>query len=194
MTSTGEIADFELTESIDIESFREKLAAKLPENIPIYKVESIDLKAPSANQLLEAAEYVITVASAGSLTENGELDGENAAPVSVAPDANWEAWVKTIAETEAFWRVHTTKSGKTQNVNLRERLHKLELVEQKPDSSTRASGATSEGRAVLRFTGSCRSDGNLLKPEHIVFMLEQVSQQEIQLLQVERSQLILGYG
>ncbi|MEG4230976.1 TIGR03960 family B12-binding radical SAM protein [Microcoleus sp. Pol11C3] len=194
VTSTGEIADFELTESIDIESFREKLAAKLPENIPIYKVESIDLKAPSANQLLEAAEYVITVASAGSLTENGELDRENVAPVSLAPDTNWEAWVKTIAETEAFWRVHTTKSGKTQDVNLRERLHKLELVDQKPDSSTSARSATSEGRAVLRFTGSCRSDGNLLKPEHIVFMLEQVSQQEIQLLQVERSQLILGYG
>ncbi|MEG4970736.1 TIGR03960 family B12-binding radical SAM protein [Microcoleus sp. B6-A1] len=194
VTSTGEIADFELTESIDIESFREKLGAKLPENIPIYKVESIDLKAPSANQLLEAAEYVITVASAGSLTENGELDHENSAPVSVAPDANWEAWVKTIVETEAFWRVHTTKSGKTQDVNLRDRLHKLELVEQKPHSSTRARSGTSEGRAVLRFTGSCRSDGNLLKPEHIVFMLEQVSQQEIQLLQVERSQLILGYG
>ncbi|MEG4117831.1 TIGR03960 family B12-binding radical SAM protein [Microcoleus sp. N9_B4] len=194
VTSTGEIADFELTESIDIESFREKLAAKLPENIPIYKVESIDLKAPSANQLLEAAEYVITVAVGDSLTENGELDHENSAPVSVAPDANWEAWVKTIAETEAFWRVHTTKSGKTQDVNLRDRLHKLELVEQKPDSSTSACGATSEGKAVLRFTGSCRSDGNLLKPEHIVFMLEQVSQQEIQLLQVERSQLILGYG
>ncbi|MEG3917894.1 TIGR03960 family B12-binding radical SAM protein [Microcoleus sp. T3_A4] len=193
VTSTGEIADFELTELIDIESFREKLAAKLPENIPIYKVESIDLKAPSANQLLEAAEYVITVAVGGSLTENGELDHENSAPVSVAPDANWEAWVKTIAETEAFWRVHTTKSGKTKDVNLRDRLHKLELVEQKPDS-TSASSATSEGRAVLRFTGSCRSDGNLLKPEHIVFMLEQVSQQEIQLLQVERSQLILGYG
>ncbi|MEG4021792.1 TIGR03960 family B12-binding radical SAM protein [Microcoleus sp. S13C4] len=194
VSSTGEIADFELTESIDIESFREKLAAKLPENIPIYKVESIDLKAPSASQLLEAAEYVITVASAGSLTENGALDRENAAPVSVAPDANWEAWVKTIAETEAFWRVHTTKSGKTQDVNLRDRLHKLELVEQKSENSSWASGGTSKDRAVLRFTGSCRSDGNLLKPEHIVFMLEQVSQQEIQLLQVERSQLILGYG
>ncbi|MEG4989087.1 TIGR03960 family B12-binding radical SAM protein [Microcoleus sp. BR0-C5] len=194
VTSTGEIADFELTESINIESFREKLAAKLPENIPIYKVELIDLKAPSANQLLEAAEYVITVASAGSLTENGELDQENSAAVSVADEANWEAWVKTIAETEAFWRVHTTKSGKTQDVNLRDRLHKLELVDQKPDSSTSARGGISEGRAVLRFTGSCRSDGNLLKPEHIVFMLEQVSQQEIQLLQVERSQLILGYG
>ncbi|NQE38069.1 TIGR03960 family B12-binding radical SAM protein [Microcoleus asticus] len=194
VTSTGEIADFELTEPIGVESFREKLAAKLPENIPIYKVESIDLKAPSASQLLEAAEYVITVAVAGSLTENGELYRETSAPVSVAPDANWEAWVKTIAETEAFWRVHTTKSGKTQDVNLRDRLHKLELVEQKPDTSTSASGGTSEGRAVLRFTGSCRSDGNLLKPEHIVFMLEQVSQQQIQLQQVERSQLILGYG
>ncbi|MEG5079265.1 TIGR03960 family B12-binding radical SAM protein [Microcoleus sp. AT8-B4] len=193
VTSTGEIADFELTEPIDIDSFREKLAAKLPENIPIYKVEPIDLKAPSASQLLEAAEYVIAVALGGSLTENGELDRENSAPVSAAPDANWEAWVKTIAETEAFWRVHTTKSGKTQDVNLRQRLHKLELVEQKPDS-TSAFGGTSKGRAVLRFTGSCRSDGNLLKPEHIVFMLEQVSQQEIQLLQVERSQLILGYG
>ena len=194
VTSTGEIADFELTESIDIESFREKLAAKLPENIPIYKVESIDLKAPSASQLLEAAEYVITVASAGSLALNGELDRNKSAPVSVADEANWEDWVKTIAQTKAFWRVHTTKSGKTQDVNLRERLHKLELVEQKSESSTRASGGTSEGRAVLRYTGSCRSDGNLLKPEHIVFMLEQVSQQEIQLLQVERSQLILGYG
>jgi radical SAM family uncharacterized protein/radical SAM-linked protein len=194
VTSTGEIADFELTESIDVESFRSKLAAKLPENIPIYKVESIDLKAPSASQLLEAAEYVITVASAGSLALQGELGLENSAAVSVADEANWEDWVKTIVQTKAFWRVHTTKSGKTQDVNLRERLHKLELVEQKSESSTRASGGTSEGRAVLRYTGSCRSDGNLLKPEHIVFMLEQVSQQEIQLLQVERSQLILGYG
>ena len=194
VTSTGEIADFELTESIDVESFRSKLAAKLPENIPIYKVESIDLKAPSASQLLEAAEYVITVASAGSLAVNGELDRKNSAAVSVADDANWEDWIETIAQTKAFWRVHTTKSGKTQDVNLRERLHKLELVDQKSESSTRASGGTSEGRAVLRYTGSCRSDGNLLKPEHIVFMLEQVSQQEIQLLQVERSQLILGYG
>jgi radical SAM family uncharacterized protein/radical SAM-linked protein len=194
VTSTGEIADFELTESIDVESFRSKLAAKLPENIPIYKVESIDLKAPSASQLLEAAEYVITVAWAGSLALQGELDPKKSASVSVADEANWEDWVKTITQTKAFWRVHTTKSGKTQDVNLRDRLYKLELVEQKSESSTRASGGTSEGRAVLRYTGSCRSDGNLLKPEHIVFMLEQVSQQEIQLLQIERSQLILGYG
>ncbi|MEG4801842.1 TIGR03960 family B12-binding radical SAM protein [Microcoleus sp. ARI1-B5] len=194
VTSTGEIADFELTEPIDIEIFREKLAGTLPENIPIYRVEPIDLKAPSASQLLEAAEYVITVAATGSLAENGESDREHSAAVGVADSANWEAWVKAIAQSSAFWRVHTTKSGKTRDVNLRDRLHKLELVEQKPESSASASSGKSQGTAVLRYTGSCRSDGNLLKPEHLVFMLEQVSQQEIQLLQVQRSQLILGYG
>ena len=189
VTSTGEIADFELTESIDIADFRQKLAATLPENIPIYRVEPIDLKAPSANQLLEAAEYVIAVAVAGELAENDELDRENSAAASVATVANWAAWVKTIVQTKAFWRVHTTKSGKTQDVNLRDRLHKLEVVDDKSAESHK-----SEGRAVLRFTGSCRSDGNLLKPEHILFMLEQVSQQQMQLLEVQRTQLILGYG
>jgi radical SAM family uncharacterized protein/radical SAM-linked protein len=187
VTSTGEIVDFELTESMDADLFREKLAAQLPENMPIYRVESIDVKAPSANQLLEAAEYVVTVAVAGALPENRELDRENAAPVSVAPDAHWEAWVKAIVETEAFWWDHTTKSGKTQQVNLRDRLQKLELVD--PSSDTPA-----EGRAVLRYTGSCRNDGNLLRVEHIVLMLEQVSQREVQILQVQRRQLILGYG
>jgi radical SAM family uncharacterized protein/radical SAM-linked protein len=189
VTSTGEIADFELTESIDVADFRQKLVATLPENIPVYRVEPIDLKAPSANQLLEAAEYLITVTSAGVLPENDELEQQNSAAVCVANNANWEDWVKTIVQTEAFWRVHTTKSGKTQDVNLRDRLHKLELVEPKSVASH-----NSEGTAVLRYTGSCRSDGNLLKPEHLVFMLEQVSQHQMQLLEVQRSQLILGYG
>ena len=189
VTSTGEIADFELTESIDVADFRQKLAATLPENIPVYRVEPIDLKAPSANQLLEAAEYLITVAVAGGLPENGELDRQNSATACVATVANWEDWVETIVQTEAFWRVHTTKSGKTQDINLRDRLHKLELVEPKSVASH-----NSEGTAVLRYTGSCRSDGNLLKPEHLVFMLEQVSQHQMQLLKVQRSQLILGYG
>ncbi len=187
VTSTGEIADFELTESIDVADFRQKLVATLPENIPIYRVEPIDLKAASANQLLEAAEYLITVASAGALPENDELEQQNAAAACVATVANWEDWVETIVQTKAFWRVHTTKSGKTQDINLRDRLHKLELVEPKS-----AASHNSEGTAVLRYTGSCRSDGNLLKPEHLVFMLEQVSQHQMQLLEVQRSQLVLG--
>jgi len=69
---------------------------------------------------------------------------------------------------------------------LRDRLQKLELVD--PSSDTQA-----EGKAVLRYTGSCRNDGNLLRVEHIVLMLEQVSQLEVQILQVQRRQLILGY-
>jgi radical SAM family uncharacterized protein/radical SAM-linked protein len=187
VTSTGEIVDFELTKSMDVDDFQAKLVAKLPENIPIYKVEAIDVKAPSANQLLEAAEYSITVALVDSTPQNPELEPENAAAVSVSATADWPDWVKVIVETEAFWHEHTTKSGKTQLVNLRDRLQKLEVVE--PTADNRA-----KNRAVLRYTGSCRNDGNLLRPEHLVFMLEQVSQQEVQLLQVQRHQLILGYG
>ncbi len=95
VTSTGEIADFELTESIGAEGFREKLAAALPENIPIYRVEQIDVKAPSANQLLEAAEYMITAAAGDSPTENRESEAENSSAVSVA-GADWEGWERAI--------------------------------------------------------------------------------------------------
>ncbi len=189
VTSTGEIADFELTELMDVADFQEKLVATLPDNIPVYRVEAIDVKSPSANQLLEAAEYLITVAVAGALVENLELEGENFTPVFVDSRVNWEAWVRAIVQAEDFWREHTTKSGKTQQVNLRDRLQELELVDHKS-----ATSHSSQGKAVLRYRGSCRSDGNVLKPEHLVFMLEQVSQQEIQLLHIQRSQLILSYG
>ena len=189
VTSTGEIADFELTELMDVADFQAKLVATLPDNIPVYRVEAIDVKSPSANQLLEAAEYLITVAVAGALAENSELEGENFTFVSVDSMANWEAWVRAIVEAEDFWREHTTKSGKIQQVNLRDRLQELELVDYKS-----AASHNSQGTAVLRYRGSCRSDGNVLKPEHLVFMLEQVSQQEIQLLHIQRSQLILSYG
>ncbi len=189
VTSTGEIADFELTELMDVEDFREKLVATLPDNIPVYRVEAIDVKSPSANQLLEAAEYLITVAVTGVLAENSELEQQNLAPVSVDSRDDWEAWVRAIVQAEDFWREHTTKSGKIQQVNLRDRLQELELVEHQS-----AASHDSQGKAVLRYRGSCRSDGNVLKPEHLVFMLEQVSQQEIQLLHIQRSQLILSYG
>ncbi|TAG91019.1 MAG: TIGR03960 family B12-binding radical SAM protein [Oscillatoriales cyanobacterium] len=189
VTSTGEIADFELTELMDVEDFQAKLVATLPDNIPVYRVEAIDVKSPSANQLLEAAEYLITVAVPGVLAENPELEGENSTPVSGDYRGDWEAWVRAIVEAEDFWREHTTKSGKIQQVNLRDRLQELQLVDHKS-----ATSHNSQGTAVLRYRGSCRSDGNVLKPEHLVFMLEQVSQQEIQLLHIQRSQLILSYG
>jgi radical SAM family uncharacterized protein/radical SAM-linked protein len=189
VSSTGEIVDFELTELMDAQEFQAKLVAHLPPNIPVYKVEAIDLKAPSANQLLEAAEYLITVAVAGSVAENEKSNPENVTPVCVAASDQWQAWVQAIVQAEDFWREHTTKSGKTQQVNLRDRLQQLEVVDcQSADSRN------SQGKAVLGYRGSCRSDGNVLKPEHLVWMLEQVSHQEIQLLHIQRSQLILNYG
>ena len=43
----------------------------------------------------------------------------------------------------------------------------------------------------LRYVGSCANDGTLLRPEQMVFMLEQVSGVELQLVSVVRSRLIL---
>jgi len=189
VSSTGEIVDFELTELMDAQEFRAKLVAHLPPNIPVYKVEAIDLKAPSANQLLEAAEYLITVAVAGAVAKNDASNPENLTPVCVAASDQWQAWVEAIVQAEDFWREHTTKSGKTQQVNLRDRLQELELVDNQS-----ADSPNSQAKAILRYRGSCRSDGNVLKPEHLVWMLEQVSHQEIQLLHIQRSQLILNYG
>jgi uncharacterized protein (DUF2344 family) len=44
----------------------------------------------------------------------------------------------------------------------------------------------------LKYVGSCVNDGTLLRPEQMVFILEQVSGMELQLVKVERSRLILG--
>ncbi|HEY9597260.1 MAG TPA: TIGR03936 family radical SAM-associated protein, partial [Cyanophyceae cyanobacterium] len=165
-TSEGEIVDFELTQYMDAEAFKEKLASQLPSDIPVYRVEDVDLKAPAATQVLERAEYWITVTAEGASCQQ------------------WQDWIEEILARETIEREHTTKSHKKIVVNLRDRLFELELVEVKAD--------TLVPQAILRYVGSCRNDGTLLRPEHMVHMVEQVSQQEIQLLHSHRQQLILG--
>ncbi|WP_414561964.1 MULTISPECIES: TIGR03960 family B12-binding radical SAM protein [unclassified Anabaena] len=166
-TSSGEIVDFELTQPIEIESFRQKLANELPLDIPIYNVVQIDLKAKAANQVMEAADYLITVAT----------------PREVTP-AQWQDWIDTInAQDELLWE-KTTKSGKSQLVNLRSLLFELELRE--------AITNTADSTVVLRYLGSCRHDGSLLRPEQILSMLEIVAGGEFQLLHIHRNQLVLG--
>ncbi|MBW4630690.1 MAG: TIGR03960 family B12-binding radical SAM protein [Iphinoe sp. HA4291-MV1] len=169
-TSSGEIVDFELTQPVDSETFRQKLADALPVDIPIYQVEQVDLKASAANQVLEAAEYLITVACL--------LD---AIPVQ------WQNWVEAVKAKDEFWWEHTTKSGKTYLVNLRDRLFELELVELPKHREHQE-----ESTVILRYVGSCRHDGVLLRPEQILVMLEQVAGTEFHLLQVHRNRLILG--
>ncbi|MEH2242140.1 TIGR03960 family B12-binding radical SAM protein [Nostoc sp.] len=167
-TSSGEIADFELTVPMAVDTFCEQLAREMPTDIPIYNVEQIDLKAKAATQLLESAEYLINVAAL-----------EEATPIQC------QNWIDTIKAKEELWYEHTTKSGKSQLINLRDRLFELELVK------THKSIAESIS-SVIRYRGSYRQEGLLLRPEQILFMLEAVASVEFQLLHIHRNRLILG--
>ncbi|BBD67770.1 radical SAM domain-containing protein [Nostoc commune NIES-4072] len=166
-TSSGEIADFELTVPVAVDTFREQLLREMPTDIPIYDVEQIDLKTPAATQLLETAEYLITVAAI-----------EEATPIQ------WQKWIDTIKAKDELWYEHTTKSGKSQLINLRDRLFELELVENYK--------SIAESISVIRYVGSYRQDGFLLRPEQILFMLRMVASGEFQLLHIHRNRLILG--
>jgi radical SAM-linked protein len=168
-TSSGEIVDFELTQIIPAEVFQEKLIQTLPSNIPIYEVAEVDIKAPAATQILNNAEYLITIAANTDVTAK-----------------EWQTWVDTIKSTSEIWLDHTTKSGKQQLVNLCDRLFEIELM------STNINAKLST--AVCRYIGSCRHDGTQLRPEQILFMLEQVAARELEfhLLHVHRNQLFLG--
>jgi radical SAM-linked protein len=168
---------------MDVERFKEQLASQLQQDIPVYRVEEVGLKAPAATQLLERAEYLITVARV-----------EDVAPCPPNPPRlggtntqQWQDWVEQVKSSEEIWWEQTTKSGKKKQVNLRDRLFELEVNEPQRHSEEEA-----DSTAVLRYIGSCRNDGTLLRPEHIVFMLEQVAGLEFQLLHAHRQQLILG--
>ncbi len=162
-TSSGEIVDFELTDAIDPQVFREKLASKLPSDVPIYSVEPVEVSAPASTQLLEKAEYQIRLDS-----------------VEVVSLGQWREWIEAIKAKKEIWFEQTTKSGKVQSINLRDRLFDLAVVE--------VAGL----QTVLRYIGSCRNDGTLLRPDHVVYLLEQASQLELSLLHIHRSHLFLS--
>ncbi|MDZ8106071.1 MAG: TIGR03960 family B12-binding radical SAM protein [Nostoc sp. DedQUE12a] len=166
-TSSGEIADFELTMPVTVDTFKEKLAREMPTDIPIYNVAQIDLKAKAASQLLQAAEYLMTVAAANEVTA-----------------AQWQNWIDTIKAKDELWYEQTKKEGKSQLINLCDRLFELELVETHKN--------TAESISVIRYVGSYRQDGWLLRPEQIVFMLEAVANVEFQILHIHRNRLVLG--
>ncbi|WP_315791610.1 TIGR03936 family radical SAM-associated protein [Fischerella sp. JS2] len=165
-TSSGEIVDFELTQRLDVDTFRQRLVDVLSSDIPIYDVVELDLKAPAATQGLEAAEYVLKIAVPESSTAS-----------------QWQEWLNTITQKSELWYEQTTKSGKTQLVNLRDRLFEMELLE--------ITNVDAQSAVSLRYLGSCRPDGTLLRPEQVLFMLEQVSGKELQLLQIHRRRLLL---
>jgi radical SAM family uncharacterized protein/radical SAM-linked protein len=141
-TSDGELVEFELTEVMDVEAFRQALQAQLPADMPIVRVEEVPLKSKSATVLLDRAEYKIAL--------------QSAIPV------DWAALVEKLLATPAIMTEHSTKSGKVYPVNLRDRLFELELIE------------SAENQAIVRYIGSCRNDGTMLRPYEMVIMLAQV--------------------
>ena len=185
VTSSNEIVDFDLTQPLAIEEFRGKLVAQLPPNIPINRVEQIAPGSASATQLLERAEYFIAVCFA-----------TNSAPEEFSALNCWHQWIEAIVSADEILMEQTTKSGKTKQVNLRDRLFELEWVGDKSQNFTIAqpfgkSFESLEPSAILRYVGSLRNDGTLLRPEHVIYMLECVARQEFQLLHAHRNQLFL---
>jgi radical SAM family uncharacterized protein/radical SAM-linked protein len=159
-TSSGEIADFELTESMNLEEFKQKLSAGLPETIPLYQIQEVPVESSSLTDAIAKAEYHLTVSWRGE---------ENAIP-------EWLKWVNAVkATSEILWE-KTTKSGNKKLINLREQLFELDVI-------------SLEG-TVLRYVGSCLNDGTQLRPKHIIEMLEQVTHQEFQLLHIHRQTLL----
>jgi radical SAM family uncharacterized protein/radical SAM-linked protein len=163
-TSNGEIVDFELTEEMEVEEFRSRLIAQLPDKIPLYRVEEVELKSPAATQILTKAEYLIKLQV---LTED-EITKET-----------WQQWIDLLNHSQAILWEKITKSRKKQVVNLRDYLFALNLV------------SVEDEIAQLHFIGSCRNDGTKLSPDNLIYMLEKISDREFQLLQVHRQQLIL---
>ena len=175
ITSSGELMDVELHQTMEPAQFQQEFAAQLPADVPLYQVVEIPLSQPSATKQLDQATYDITVACAD------ESD--------VPPD--WDTWIAAILAAEDISIEKTTKSGKTRTVNLRASLYDLvkatpETVPPRPAFCPPADQST-----TLRYVGSCRNDGTMLQPAHLITLLERVSQRDMALIHAHRQQLAL---
>ncbi|MEA5471069.1 TIGR03960 family B12-binding radical SAM protein [Spirulina sp. 06S082] len=102
--------------------------------------------------------------------------------LDVSADASredWQNWIAAIAQSKEILFQKTTKSGKIREVNLRDRLFSLTL-----ENSSEA--------MQIRYIGSYLNDGTILRPEQVIYMLEQVSGKEIELLHAHRDRLLLA--
>ena len=177
-TSSGEVVDFDLTTVMPPDEFLSRLAAQLPTHIPLFRVEAIAPHTPAATQLLERAEYYLLVG----------LVAEAATP-AVELDQPPQRWIESVLQSSELLYEQTTKSGKHQQINLRDRLFELELIDANAVPTPFVQSPTPDISIALRYVGSCRNDGTLLRPEHLIYMLEQVSHQQLQLLHSHRQRL-----
>ena len=220
-TSSGEIIDFELTQTMEPDEFKRCLAEQLPSEMPIADVVSVPISAPSATQVLEKAEYFIWVQPSpgdASLMDHQTLHGtlpgdkeihptEGDIPPHSRPSSDqtvvtqdqWQRWLDQMMAASELWIEKKTKSGKVKQINMRERLFEMELVSapQIPTNNgltlfPHATFATFDAHTVvIRYIGSCRNDGSLLRPSHMITLLEEIGQQPLQLLHIHRQRLFL---
>jgi radical SAM family uncharacterized protein/radical SAM-linked protein len=161
-TSSGEMVDFELTHFMEPSTFQRLLSEHLPENIPVYSVTEVPLSDPSATQAVHQAEYRLMIAIADNSSTS----------------SNWSNWIDAVLTSTDIPFEQKTKSGKVKVVNLRDRLFELELLQ-------------TESAVQIRYVGSCQNDGTILRPEHLIFMLEAVSRQSLELRGIHRDRLLL---
>jgi uncharacterized protein (DUF2344 family) len=115
---------------------------------------------------MKAAEYLLTISTPG----NVEAD-------------KWQDWIVAILDQDEILSEVMTKSGKQQSINLRDRLFEIDLVQ--------VNTSPAESQAILRYLGSCRHDGVILRPEQILSILEIVAGAEFHLLHIHRNRLVL---
>ncbi|MBD2395357.1 TIGR03960 family B12-binding radical SAM protein [Cyanobacterium aponinum FACHB-4101] len=166
MTGNGEIVDFENHTPMDIEEFKQKLIAQLPLELPILAVEELPVKSPKATQLLDKAEYLINLSS------------DNKYSLS-----QWQNWIEDVKNSSEILMEKTDKKGRKKMVNLRANLDDISLVE---------NDAQATNTIKIKYLGSAVNDGSLLTPDHVCYMLEQVSQQDLTLIKAHREKIILA--
>ena len=189
LTSEGELMDLELTETIAPDLLFQQLQAQLPADIPLYGVTDIPLTDPPVTEAVQEARYRVQVTIVNEANEANE-SSETSEGLSIPADQSqsqsqsqgqdqWQSWVNQVLERSLIEIELTTKSGKTRVVNLRDRLQSLALV----GFSTHHL-ASHEPLAtpaiVLEYQGTYRNDGTLLRPEHLVLLLETVAQESIE--------------
>ncbi|MBP0026849.1 TIGR03960 family B12-binding radical SAM protein [Roseofilum sp. Guam] len=172
ITSSGELVDFELTQPVAPEDFLQRLRAQLPAECPLYEAIEVPLKGKSSAKLLERAEYQIILECSVAVISQ-----------------EWQDWIQAILDREEIIKEGKTKSGKPKQVNLREQLFELELESVRADSL-----------AHIRYLGSCRNDGTLLRPMDVVYLFGFISRgsenssdsPEFSVRHTHRKQLILS--
>jgi radical SAM family uncharacterized protein/radical SAM-linked protein len=98
--------------------------------------------------------------------------------IQAEAEANWPQWLAAVLAITEIRQNQTTKSGKVRDVNLRERLFELELL------------AVDQQAAEIRYIGSCRNDGTMLRPEQMVYMLSEMAGISLELISALRLRLI----